>query len=499
MVQLGVVAAWAGLLTGQWGLATALLVANAVSGFDWFGRVAGSVVTEAPGIRAWMNATSELAGGGDLMDLPAGRRPRPRHRPGPGAARTASRCARSACATSRRSTTTARSECRTSTSTSTPASWCCCSARSAPASPACSARWPAWSPAPARSAGTTRSSTTRRPRSDRHAWPTSPRCRACCPAPSPATSPSTTPHRAVMPALESARMGRDVTEAGGPDVARRAPRRTPLRRSGAAPRAGARAGRRRRPAAGRRRVARRSTPTTEIELWQALRARGAAVIGATSKAAALAQADRVVVLDAGRVVDDGPWRELSAPLGPPGRLRPPRPLGRLVGWRHARRHRRSLGVPRHPPDRRTCASHGHEVTALVRREPTSAHESPLGPPAPATSTPALIDRADAVVNLAGASIAGNPHSKKCAQEVLESRVSPPACSPARSRRPSARPRSSPATASAGTATTATSRSPRTPRPAATPSSPAVARAWEAAADARRARPAPGSACCAPPP
>ena len=72
MVQAGVVAAWGGLLTGQWELATALLVANAVSGFDWFGRVAGSVVTEAPGTRAWMRATSALAGGGDLMDLPAG-------------------------------------------------------------------------------------------------------------------------------------------------------------------------------------------------------------------------------------------------------------------------------------------------------------------------------------------------------------------------------------------------------------------------------------------
>ncbi len=72
MVQCGVVAAWAGLLTGHWELATALLVANAVSGFDWFGRVAGAVVTEAPGTRAWMDATSALAGGGDLMVLPAG-------------------------------------------------------------------------------------------------------------------------------------------------------------------------------------------------------------------------------------------------------------------------------------------------------------------------------------------------------------------------------------------------------------------------------------------
>ncbi|NYD42203.1 ATP-binding cassette domain-containing protein [Nocardioides panaciterrulae] len=71
MVQCGVVAAWAVLLTGGWGLATALLVAGAVNGFDWFGRVAGSVITEAPGTRHWMQATSRLAGGGDLMHLPA--------------------------------------------------------------------------------------------------------------------------------------------------------------------------------------------------------------------------------------------------------------------------------------------------------------------------------------------------------------------------------------------------------------------------------------------
>ena len=36
--------------------------------------------------------------------------------------------------------------------------------------------------------------------------------------------------------------------------------------------------------------------TTEIELWQSLRRRGVTVVGATSKRAALAQADRVVVL-----------------------------------------------------------------------------------------------------------------------------------------------------------------------------------------------------------
>lgn len=72
MVQAGVVAAWAIHLDGGWGLATTLLVANAVAGFDWFGRVAGLVVTEAPGTRAWQKETSWLAGGVDLMTLPAG-------------------------------------------------------------------------------------------------------------------------------------------------------------------------------------------------------------------------------------------------------------------------------------------------------------------------------------------------------------------------------------------------------------------------------------------
>lgn len=72
MVQTGVVAGWLVYLTGGWGLATALLVTTAVSGFDWFGRVAGSVITEAPGVRAWKDATARLAGGADLMAVPAG-------------------------------------------------------------------------------------------------------------------------------------------------------------------------------------------------------------------------------------------------------------------------------------------------------------------------------------------------------------------------------------------------------------------------------------------
>ena len=72
LVQCGVVAGWVVYLLGGWGLATALLVTTAVSGFDWFGRVSGAVITEAPGVRAWKDATSRLAGGRSLVDLPPG-------------------------------------------------------------------------------------------------------------------------------------------------------------------------------------------------------------------------------------------------------------------------------------------------------------------------------------------------------------------------------------------------------------------------------------------
>lgn len=50
---------------------------------------------------------------------------------------------------------------------------------------------------------------------------------------------------------------------------------------------------------------------TEIELWTALRGRGSTVVGAGTKRAALARADRVVVLDQGRVADEGPWSDLA--------------------------------------------------------------------------------------------------------------------------------------------------------------------------------------------
>lgn len=71
-VQLGVIAAWAVYLSGGWSLAAALLVSGAVMGFDYFGSVVAAAVTEAPGTRAWQQATSRFAGGTDVMDIPPG-------------------------------------------------------------------------------------------------------------------------------------------------------------------------------------------------------------------------------------------------------------------------------------------------------------------------------------------------------------------------------------------------------------------------------------------
>ncbi len=72
LVQAGIVAAWAAYAAGVWGLSTALLVSTAVSGFGWFGTVAAAAVTEAPVARRWLQASADLAGTADLTTLPPG-------------------------------------------------------------------------------------------------------------------------------------------------------------------------------------------------------------------------------------------------------------------------------------------------------------------------------------------------------------------------------------------------------------------------------------------
>jgi ABC-type multidrug transport system fused ATPase/permease subunit len=55
--------------------------------------------------------------------------------------------------------------------------------------------------------------------------------------------------------------------------------------------------------------------TTELALWRALREHGVTVVGSTSKRAALAQADRVVVLRGGTALAQGTWSELAPRWG----------------------------------------------------------------------------------------------------------------------------------------------------------------------------------------
>ncbi|MEU6698361.1 ABC transporter ATP-binding protein [Pseudonocardia sp. NPDC046786] len=117
--------------------------------------------------------------------------------------------------------------------------------------------------------------------------------------------------RPVATAVDDARLARDVTAAGGPGavVGHRG-----IRLSGGQVQRLAMA---RALATGAELIVADDVSSaldvrTEIELWAALRRRGSTVVGASTKRAALARADRVVVLDRGRVADEGPWDELSA-------------------------------------------------------------------------------------------------------------------------------------------------------------------------------------------
>ncbi|WP_323790943.1 TIGR01777 family oxidoreductase [Nocardioides sp.] len=70
---------------------------------------------------------------------------------------------------------------------------------------------------------------------------------------------------------------------------------------------------------------------------------------------------------------------------------------------------------------RALTERGHDVTALVRRASDGPGEASWDPYA-AEVPQALIDSADVVINLAGSPTLGNPHSKKWARELRESRV-----------------------------------------------------------------------------
>ena len=312
MVQLGVVAAWVVYLVGGWNLATALLVSGAVAGFDYFGSVAGAVVTDAPGVRAWQRATSRLAGGADLMDVPAGvdlwagTAPRP----APVTRTPLRRLELDDVAAVHDDGTRGV----TGVHLSVEAGELVLllgqvgAGKSSLLSVLCGLvghtgriRW--------NGVDVTDAQTFLRPGQVAHV--------AQVPLVLSGTFADNVRldhDRDVERAVADARLGPDVADAGGVDalVGHRG-----VRLSG---------GQVQRLALARALAAEPELlladdvssaldAATEVELWASLRARGTTVLGATSKRAALARADRVVVLVDGSIADSGPWAELAPRWG----------------------------------------------------------------------------------------------------------------------------------------------------------------------------------------
>ncbi|GAA3805195.1 ABC transporter ATP-binding protein [Nocardioides panacisoli] len=312
MVQIGVVAAWALFLGDVWGLATALLVANAVNGFDWFGRVAGAVVTEAPGVRAWQRATSRFAGGAQMMALPpgldlvAGTAPPP---PEPAVDRLERLSLRGFGAVHDDGTigvagvdlTVERGELVLLLGQVGSGKSSLLASLAGLMDHTGSLRW--------NGNEVTDPETFLRPGRVAHV--------AQVPRVLSGTFADNVRlgfDRDVDTPIADARLTEDVAEAGGPTavVGHRGVRlsggqvqRLALARALAADAELLLADD----------VSSALDAATEIELWSALRARRATVVGATSKRAALAQADRVVVLVDGTVAEVGPWAELAARWG----------------------------------------------------------------------------------------------------------------------------------------------------------------------------------------
>lgn len=312
LIQCGAVLAWVGLLQGWWGLATALLIAGAVNGFDWFGRVASAVVTEAPGTRAWQAATSKFAGGVDLLTIPdgvdlvAGKAPAPAETARVGLDRLTLRgfsavhedgtigvegvdleicrgelvlllgqvgAGKSSLLRALAGLTDHRGELL-------------------------------WNGAPV---------------DDPEIFLRPGQVAYVAQVPrvlsgSFADNVTLGHQRAVDEAVDDARLGPDLAQAGGLEtcIGHRGVRlsggqvqRLALARALAADAELLLADD----------VSSALDARTEIELWQALRHRAATVVGATSKRAALAKADRVVVLENGRIQAVGPWSELSLRWG----------------------------------------------------------------------------------------------------------------------------------------------------------------------------------------
>jgi ATP-binding cassette subfamily B protein len=309
LVQCGVVVGWLVFLLGGWDLSTALLVTTAVSGFDWFGRVAGAVITEAPGTRAWAAETSRLAGGVDLVALPPGvdlvhgKAPLPQAPPYEPLERLELHDLTAVhddgtLGVQGVSLAVVRGELVLLLGQIGSGKSSLLAALAGLVDHTGSLRWNG------REVGDPQ----RFLRPGQVAYVAQvPRVLSGSFAGNLALDHQRDPRLAV----EDARLSRDIAEAGGLEaiVGHRG-----VRLSGGQVQRLALA---RALATGAELVLADDVSSaldarTEVELWQALRERGTTVLGSTSKRAALRAADRVVVLEAGHVVAVGPWSELAA-------------------------------------------------------------------------------------------------------------------------------------------------------------------------------------------
>ena len=308
LVKAGVVAGWLVYVEGGWGLATALLVTTAVNGFDWFGRVAGAVITEAPGVRGWQRATARLAGGANLMALPAGVDLVRGSAPSPPSTESTPLLSLSlrglsavhddgTVGVSGVDVTVHSGELVLLLGRVGSGKSSLLAALAGLVDHTGSLQW--------NGVEVTDPQTFLRPGQVAYVGQV-PRVLSGT-----FTDNVRLDHgRDVGPALEDARLGYDVEVAGGPHalVGHRG-----VRLSGGQVQRLALA---RALATGAELlladdVSSALDATTEVELWRGLRERGATVLGATSKGAALRQADRVIVLEDGHVAAVGPWTELA--------------------------------------------------------------------------------------------------------------------------------------------------------------------------------------------
>jgi ABC-type transport system involved in cytochrome bd biosynthesis fused ATPase/permease subunit len=312
LVQAAVVASWALFLLGAWDLATALTVSTAVAGFGWYGITAGLAVVERPIAGVWLREASTLAGRSDLVSLPEGVDLVTGSAPVPtDPVRVPLRALQLQGVTAVHDDGTVGVA---DVDLDVPAGSLTLLVGRVGAGKSSllgalaglvdhegAIRW--------NGADVTDPQLFLRPGQVAHVAQV-PRVLSGSIAENVALSH----RREVHDALHSARMQPDVADAGGVGalVGHRG-----VRLSGGQVQRLALA---RALATGAELVLADDVSSaldarTELELWAALRERGSTVVGASSKRAALALADQVVVLDAGRVVDRGRWADLAPAWG----------------------------------------------------------------------------------------------------------------------------------------------------------------------------------------